>query len=63
MGVPSTGAYGTPEGVIFSYPVTISDGTYSIVDGLELSDYDQAMIRRTGEELLEERDAVEDMLG
>jgi len=62
MGIPSTGAYGTPEGVIFSYPVTIKDGKYSIVEGLELSDYDQAMIKRTGEELLEERAAVENML-
>ncbi len=63
MGVPSTGAYGTPEGVIFSYPVTIKNGKYSIVEGLELSDFDQAMIKRTGEELLEERASVEDMLG
>ena len=29
MGVASTGAYGTPEGVIFSYPVTIKNGEYS----------------------------------
>ena len=63
MGVPSTGAYGTPEGVIFSYPVTIKDGKYTIVEGLDLSEYDRAMIMRSGEELLEERSAVEDMLG
>ncbi|MCB0064300.1 MAG: malate dehydrogenase, partial [Caldilineaceae bacterium] len=25
MGIPSTGAYGSPEGVIFSYPVTVSN--------------------------------------
>ena len=35
---------------------------YTIVEGLDLSDFDQAMIKRTGEELLEERAAVEDML-
>ena len=63
MGVPSTGAYGSPEGVIFSYPVTVKDGVYSVVEGLELSDFDQAMITATGNELLEERAAVEDILG
>ncbi|MCB9160610.1 MAG: malate dehydrogenase [Caldilineaceae bacterium] len=55
MGVPSTGQYGSPEGVIFSYPVTVENGVYRIVDGLELSDFDREMIKRTGDELLEER--------
>ncbi len=62
MSVPSTGAYGTAEGVIFSYPVTIKDGVYTIVEGLELSDFDKAKIAATGAELLEEREAVENML-
>ena len=62
MGVPSTGQYGSPEGVIFSYPVTVENGVYRIVDGLELSDFDREMIKRTGDELLEERAAVEEML-
>ena len=62
MGIPSTGAYGTPEGVIFSYPVTVRDGKISIVEGLELSDFDKHMIDVTGKELLEERTAVAEML-
>ena len=62
MGVPSTGQYGSPEGVIFSYLVTVENGVYRIVDGLELSDFDREMIKRTGDELLEERDAVEEMI-
>lgn len=62
MGIPSTGAYGSPEGVIFSYPVTISNQQISIVEGLSLSDYDQQMIAATGQELVEERDAIADML-
>lgn len=62
MGVPSTGAYGSPEGVIFSYPVTVENGSYSVVEGLELSDFDQEKINATGAELLEERAAVEDIL-
>ena len=63
MGIPSTGAYGSAEGVIFSYPVTVKNGVYSIVEGLALSDFDKQMIAATGQELLEERAAVEEMLG
>jgi malate dehydrogenase len=62
MGIPSTGAYGSAEGVIFSYPVTVKNGVYSIVEGLQLSAFDQQMIAATGAELLEERAAVEEML-
>ena len=63
MGIPSTGAYGSPEGVIFSYPVMVKNGVYSIVEGLALSDFDKQMIAATGQELVEERDAVAEMLG
>ena len=63
MAIPSTGAYGSPEGVIFSYPVTVKDGKYSIVEGLDLSYFDKEMIKKTGDELLEEKDAVEELLG
>lgn len=62
MAVPSTGDYGSPEGVIFSYPITVKNGEYSIVQGLSLSEFDQAKIKATGDELLEERSAVEGML-
>ncbi len=62
MGIPSTGAYGSPEGVIFSYPVTVQNGVYSVVQGLHLSEFDQSMIAATAKELLEERAAVEGML-
>jgi len=63
MGIPSTGAYGAPTGVIFSYPVTVKDGAYTIVDGLELSAFDREKIAATGNELQEERAAVAEMLG
>ncbi len=63
MGIPSTGQYGSPEGVVFSYPVTVSNGVYSVVEGLELSAFDSEMIAATGTELLEERDGVAEMLG
>jgi malate dehydrogenase len=63
MGIPSTGAYGSPAGVVFSYPVTVRNGQISIVEGLSLSDYDTQMIAATGNELVEERAAIEEMLG
>jgi malate dehydrogenase len=63
MAVPSTGAYGSPEGVIFSYPLTVQNGKYHIVEGLSLSDFDRRMIAATGQELVEERDAVGAMIG
>lgn len=62
MAVPSTGAYGSPSDVIFSYPVTVKNGQYHIVEGLSLSDFDRQMIAATGQELVEERDAVSAML-
>lgn len=58
MAIPSTGAYGSPPDVIFSYPVTIEDGAYSIVEGLELSDFDRERIIITSEELLQERETA-----
>merc|ERR1711890_68667 len=56
MGVFSDGSYGTPEGVMFSFPVTIKDGKWSIVQGLEMSDFANGMLAITGKELCEERD-------
>lgn len=61
MSVASTGDYGSPEDVIFSYPVTISNGEWSVVQGLKLSDFDRQMLAATGEELLQERSAVQAM--
>ncbi|MEZ4711110.1 MAG: malate dehydrogenase [Caldilineaceae bacterium] len=62
MGIPSTGAYGSPAGVIFSYPVTVQNGEYTVVEGLTLSDFDAQKIAASGEELMEERAAIEEML-
>lgn len=62
MAIPSTGAYGAPQDVIFSYPVIVQDGTYHIVEGLELSEWDRERIAITGAELLEERAMVANML-
>lgn len=56
MGVFSDGSYGTPEGVMFSFPVEIKDGKWSIVQGLAMSDFAKEKLALTGKELCEERD-------
>jgi len=61
MSIPSDGSYGVPEGIISSFPVTCSDGTYSIVQGLEIDDYSRTKIDETAAELISERDAVAEL--
>jgi malate dehydrogenase len=63
MGILSNGAYGAPDGVIFSYPVTVQGGRISVVEGLIVSDFDRHMLATTGQELSEERAAVAHLLG
>jgi len=59
MGVPSDGSYGVEPGVIFGYPVTISNGNYEIVQGLDLNAFSKTRVAATDKELREERAAVE----
>jgi malate dehydrogenase len=61
MGVVSDGSYGTPEGIISSFPCTARDGRYEIVQGLELDDFSQAKIQASTQELVDERQAVRDL--
>jgi malate dehydrogenase len=58
MAITSDGSYGVEEGLISSFPVNCSDGSYEIVQGLELSDFSKSRIEVTVKELQEERDAV-----
>ena len=63
MAIPSDGAYGIPEGIISGVPVTTDGaGSYSIVQGLELSAFTQQKLEATVAELQQERAQVEDML-
>ena len=63
MALPSDGSYGVPQGLIFSFPCTVTGGVASIVQGIEHSQYAQDKIRATADELVSERDAVSDLLG
>lgn len=59
MSVASDGSYGVPEGLISSFPVTVSGGDWSIVQGLEIDDFSRGRIDASVAELEEEREAVE----
>ncbi|MFO7276162.1 MAG: malate dehydrogenase [Pseudomonadota bacterium] len=63
MAIPSDGSYGIPEGVIYSYPVTCSNGDYHIVQGLDIDEFSRKRMDATYAELLEERDGVKELLG
>ena len=58
MAVPSDGSYGVEEGLISSFPVTVRDGRYEIVQGLEIDDFSRSRIDTSATELADERDAV-----
>jgi malate dehydrogenase len=58
MAVRSDGSYGVQEGLISSFPVTVKDGQWSIVQGLEIDDFSRGKIDASVAELAEERDAV-----
>ena len=61
MGIPSDGSYGIAEGVIAGHPCTCADGEYTVVEGLEVTDFSRERIDATVAELREERDAVAGM--
>ena len=56
MGVFSDGSYNTPEGVMFSFPITIANGKWSIVQGLEINSFAREKLDATGKELCDERE-------
>ncbi len=63
MGIPSDGSYGIPKDTIFGFPVTVENGEYKIVQGLEIDAFSQERINLTLKELLEEREGVKHLLG
>ncbi len=63
MGICSDGSYGVEPGLIYSYPVTITDGKISIVQGLAISEFSRQKMQLTETELKQERDAIKHLLG
>jgi malate dehydrogenase len=62
MGLPSDGDYGVPEDVIFGVPVTTANGKYERVKGLPIDEFSKSRIDFTLKELLEEQEAVAELL-
>ncbi len=58
MAVPSDGSYGIEEGLVYSFPVTVSDGNYRIVKGLDLDEFSLQRLRVNEAELKDEKMAV-----
>lgn len=64
MAIPSDGnTYGVPENLIFSFPVKIENGEYKTINGIQNADaFTKDKIKKTTEELLQEREMVADLL-
>ncbi|HEW98727.1 MAG: malate dehydrogenase [Candidatus Parabeggiatoa sp. nov. 3] len=62
MSIPSDGSYNIPEGLIYSFPVTIKDGKINIVQGLEIDQFSNKLLIATQHELEQECEAVADLL-
>jgi len=62
MAVYSDGSYGIAPGLIFSYPVTIKDGHYTIVHGLQINDFSRKKLDETTAELVEEKQTAFEFL-
>ncbi len=61
MAVVSDGSYGVDEGLVSSFPITCEGGEWSIVEGVELTDFSKEKIGVTVDELRGERDSVKEL--
>lgn len=62
MGIYSDGSYDIAEGLIYSFPVTIKNGEYQIVQGLEIDEFSRTRMLANQRELEQERDAIAHLL-
>lgn len=62
MAVLSDGSYGIDESLVYSFPVTVTDGKFSIVKGLEINSFSLERLRHNETELKEERQAIKHLL-
>lgn len=64
MGVPSDGAYGIPEDILYGFPVLCrGNGEYELIRDLPIDEFSRERMDLTLAELLEERDGVASLLG
>lgn len=62
MGILSDGSYAIERDLIYSFPVTVTNGEVSIVKGLNINEFSMQQMRLTETELKEERDAIRHLL-
>jgi malate dehydrogenase len=62
VAVCSDGSYGIDKGLMFSYPIKSDGQKWEIVQGVPVSEFSQANINATINELIEERDAVKHLI-
>ena len=62
MALPSEGWYGVPQGLVYSFPCKCVDGEINVVDNLEIDEFAQAKISENIQALLQEREAVSELL-
>lgn len=63
FGIWSTGnTYNIPEGLFYSFPTTVQNKEWSIVNGLTINENQRKRLTITANELLEERKAIEHLL-
>ncbi|KAI4890487.1 hypothetical protein NFI96_027457 [Prochilodus magdalenae] len=64
MGVYSSGnSYGIPDDLMYSFPVTIKNKSWKVMDGLAINDFSRGKMDATAAELIEERDTAVSFLG
>lgn len=62
MGVRSDGSYGIKKGLVYSFPVTVEDGQFHIVQGLPINKFSAEKMKISENELKAEREAVKHLL-
>ena len=61
MGVSSNGEYNIEQGLLFSYPVNIKNGEWSVVDNLSIDEFAREKLALTQDELIKEKnDALDE---
>lgn len=62
MGILAEGDYGINKGLIYSFPVTVENGKYSIVEGITIGEEQRERMKFTEDELIKEREFVDHLL-
>ena len=61
--VISDGSYDIPKGIIYGFPLkTTTDGKIQIIQGLEINSYAKEKLEITTKELLEEKEAISEII-